>query len=128
MNQLEFLLDWGVWVVGVAFWVSVAFAPVITFFWRWWKDSWGWNIISLEVVIALALLRTILVTEFGLVRSGIETLWLTDISVSLIPVIIIWRAVIIIREQYKAVRRSEVLHAYRLQPESHRVYSGAQSR
>lgn len=103
--EMRILTDWAEWAIGLAFWLSVSFVPIVSFFWRWWKDSWGWNIVLLEVTIALALLRTTLIVEFGLLRSGMLVLWLTDAAVSLVPIIITWRIVLILQGQYRGARK-----------------------
>jgi hypothetical protein len=100
MTQLHFLMDWATWASGVAFWVCLTWPLVIATFWKWWQSEWGWNMVSKTELIALALLPTTCVLEFGL-REGWALQWLLVISISLIPVVVCWRTWIIFRGQFE---------------------------
>jgi hypothetical protein len=80
------------------FWAAVAFPIITAFFWPWWTSSWGWNIISLEAAIGLALLEAVLYVEFGL-KPGHTPLhilgWTEAAALWMVPVIIVWRGIII---------------------------------
>ena len=99
MTQIAFLTDWARDVVGVTFWVCVAFPLVVSFVWPWWKSEWGWNIILLEAAIALTLLRGVLISEFGFAFGSLPLLWVAVLSLTLVPIVVVWRGFLIIRTQ-----------------------------
>jgi hypothetical protein len=112
MTQIHFLTDWGTWAEGVAFWVCFLWPALILLFWPWYKDEWGWNMVAKTEMIALALLGITLHNELG-VRYGTPLLtWIGVTAVTLIPVIIAWRTLIIIGNQRRGTVRDapEQLH------------------
>lgn len=113
MTQLQVLIDLSRIALNVIFWSCVAF-PLIGIFWPWWRSSWGWNIVSLEIALALAVMGSVLQIDFGL-RSDhlLSFFWITTASLCLVPVIVVWRAVMILREQYHEARRDLIHEAER---------------
>jgi hypothetical protein len=77
-------------------------------FWPWWKTGFGINVVSLEFVIAVALLPSFLHRIAGLSATTYAFLWLQAVSICLVPVVIIWRAVIIWHAQRDPAREAEV--------------------
>ena len=82
----------------VLFGLVLAFPVVTAFFWPWWDSPWGRNIVSLEILIAVALLQGVL--EFTHIAIDPYMLaWIGIASVWLISIVIIWRAVLVWRAQ-----------------------------
>jgi hypothetical protein len=111
VTALQFLHDWATWASGVAFWVCLSWPAVVRTFWPWHRDEWGWNMVIKTELIALALLASILKTEFG-VQPGLALLWVAVVAVTLIPIVIGWRTMIIWRAQRAgALERRETRRA-----------------
>lgn len=94
--------------IQAAFWASCLFPVVTALFWPWWESEWGWNIIALEIAIAVTLLPDIMIIEFGMKPGstpGHALLWTSAISLCLVTVVIVWRAVVIFRSQRAGLRR-----------------------
>jgi hypothetical protein len=102
MTQLQFLMEWGKYAVGVAFWVCFTWPAVVRLFWPWHRDAWGWNMVLKTEMVAVALLASVLKTEFG-IRPGLPLEWVAVGAVTLIPFIVIWRTWIIYRDQQRGV-------------------------
>lgn len=92
-------------LVNVAFLTSVLFAPVVSAFWPWWEESWGQNIVLLELCIAGSLFSSWLFIDFGVNVDSLQ--WVTAAFLTLIPLIIIWRTVLIWLTQRQAARERE---------------------
>ena len=100
MTQLEFLHDWLSIVVNVVCWTSLAFPIVTASFWPWWQSHWSQNVVIYEICIGLATLGTTVAHDWGLpAHSLLAFYWLMAISLTLIPVIVIWRTLILFRSQ-----------------------------
>lgn len=99
MNQEHLIKILGEWGVNAAFIIPFLFPFVVRLYWDWTKSSWGWNIVTLELAIALALIRSFLVVDFNISRGAIWFEWLTVVSLWAIPIIIVWRAYIIWHRQ-----------------------------
>lgn len=103
----EYLIELVKWGINVAFWPAIAFTPVISFFWPWWKSFWGINIVTLELAIALALIVSIVHTDFGVaVVSNLALAWTEVIALWLVGIIIIWRGALVIITQVRGNRLS----------------------
>jgi hypothetical protein len=99
VSQAQVVYDAAKYAVWFTFLASVAFPVVTALFWPWWKSAWGWNIVTLEICIALALLFPWLST-FGVYVSGnYAAEWADVASVALIGFIVAWRTVMIWRAQ-----------------------------
>jgi hypothetical protein len=99
MNQLQFLLDYIEVVVLAAFFVSL-FLPILTLpFWRWYRDSFGVNLNLKDFAIALALLASFLHYLFGVDPMDLWFKYVQSVAITAIPIILIWRFFIIIKEQ-----------------------------
>jgi hypothetical protein len=101
----HFLREWAVYAAGITFWVCFTWPAVVRLFWPWHQSMWGWNMVIKTEMIALALLTTVLKTEFG-VEPGVGLEWVEVAAVTLIPVIIIWRTWLIYRDQKAGVSQS----------------------
>jgi hypothetical protein len=99
MTPPQYLLDIAEWSVNCAFWSSITFTVLITPVWPWWKSFWGVNIISLEIAISLALLGSVLETDFGLSINPVLLLWITASAVWLVAGIITWRGFLVLSAQ-----------------------------
>jgi hypothetical protein len=97
VRQPHILYEIGSYGAQAGFWAAFLFPVVTAFYWPWWRHPWGWTIVGLDFAIALALLGGILVIEFGMVPGstpGHVFSWIEAIALWLIPVIIVWRAVL----------------------------------
>ena len=100
MTQARLILDLAEYAVWFAFLASALFPAVTSAFWPWWKTTWGWNIVTLDLGVALALLPSWLSITFGLrVTANYPFAWLTVISVFAVGAVVTWRAVLIWRAQ-----------------------------
>jgi hypothetical protein len=88
--------------VFTAFIVCLAF-PAVGLpkigFWPWYKSEWGWNIVSLEEAITLALLPVWIRRFIHLDVSPLIWGWIDAVSIWMIPVIVLWRVYIIWKTQ-----------------------------
>jgi len=109
MTQAQFLSDVVKWLVNITFWTSLAFPVVTRPFWPWTRSQWGRNIVALELAIAFTLIGSIMNIDLGWRRYPLVFAWITTVSLACVPVIVIWRAVMIWRTQ-----RDGALHDRRL--------------
>jgi hypothetical protein len=99
MTQMHFLMDW-VQIAVIASFLASAFFPVsVSFFYPWWETALGWNLVSLDGALALALLPSFLHQMFGVNITSVWFLYLIAVSISAIPPIVLWRTWIIYRAQ-----------------------------
>lgn len=103
MTSLHFLMDWEDAAIGAAFWTCLLWPLIVRSFWPWYRDQWGWNMIIKTEMIALALLAPILHLEFG-IQPGLGLLWIGAVAITMIPVAVAWRTVIIYRDQRDGAR------------------------
>jgi hypothetical protein len=82
----------------VAFWVCFTWPAVVRVFWPWNRSVWGWNMVLKTEMVALALLASVLHTEFG-IQPGLPLEWTVVAAVTAIPVIVLWRTWIIYKLQ-----------------------------
>jgi hypothetical protein len=99
MTQEQLAIDLINWGVDVAFLVPFLFPAYIRLIWAWEKDEWGWNIILLDLAVSLAILPTFVHRVAGVRFSTPVFLWLEAASLWFIPMIIVWRSVMIWRKQ-----------------------------
>lgn len=108
MSQVQLISDVSEFAVWFTFMTSLLFTPVTSLFWPWWKSTWGWNIVSLEFCIALALLAPWLRFAFGIrTSSNALAAWLEVAAVLLCGMIVAWRAVMIYLTQRAMAQDSE---------------------
>lgn len=93
MQPDHFLLSYDHVLINVAFITSVLFTPVVSFFWPWWQESWGQNIVALEACIGGTLLSSWLFIDWGISSDVLQ--WVTASFLTLVVLIIIWRTVMI---------------------------------
>jgi hypothetical protein len=109
MTQARLIADLSEYVVWYAFVVTVLFPVVTSAFWPWWKSAWGWNIVTLEMGIALALLAPWLRFAFGIrIVSSYVAGWSEITAIGICGGVVTWRAVIIYLTQRAAVREQEL--------------------
>lgn len=100
MTQAHLIRDLDEYAVWFSFLMSVFFTPVVSLFWPWWKHAWGINIVTLELVIAFALLPAWLNIAFGLRQSELYVFsWIQLLSVATVGIVIAWRLVLIWNDQ-----------------------------
>jgi hypothetical protein len=98
LTQLQLLTDWANDAAPVAFWVCALWPALTCWFWPWWQHQWGWNMVIKTELIAVALLASVLRREFG-VHNMYVLGWTIVSSLTLIPIVIAWRTVLIWRAQ-----------------------------
>jgi hypothetical protein len=102
-NLVTDLTNWG---LNAAFWSSIGFLLTISIVWPWWKSFWGFNIMMLELAIALALFPPILARDFNVrIANSAAANWNEIVALWLVAIIVIWRGVMIATEQITAARR-----------------------
>lgn len=102
MSQAQLIRDAGEYVVWFTFMASVLFPPVTALFWPWWKSPWGWNIITLEMGISVALVFAWLHYAFGItITRSYAATWAQIAAIAFVGCVIIWRAILIWRTQRK---------------------------
>lgn len=79
-------------IVQVAFWASALFVPVVSLFWPWWRAQFGRAAISIDVLLALALMPGTLRREFGIPVTSAWFGWFEIVVLGLIPVRTAWLA------------------------------------
>jgi hypothetical protein len=99
VTQGHIILDLLNWGVNAAFLVPFLFPLVIRTIWAWEKDEWGWNIICLDLCVASALLPSFVHKMFQVNIATYFFGWFQVASIWLVPVIIIWRALLIFQKQ-----------------------------
>jgi hypothetical protein len=112
VTQPHALVEVATIAAQAGFWAAAMFPPVTALYWPWWQHQWGWTIISLDFSLALALVGDVLVIEFGMVPGstpGHIFAWVETIALCLIPVIIVWRAVLTFVTQRRGARQDRSL-------------------
>jgi hypothetical protein len=104
MTQLQFLREWATYAIGVTFWVCFTWPAIVRLFWPWWRSMWGWNMAIKTEMLALALLASVLKTEFG-IEPGLVLEWVEVAALTVIPFVIAWRTVLIYRDQKAGAER-----------------------
>lgn len=93
--------DWATAAIQCVFYTSLAFVVLISLFWSWWKTQLGWTIALKSLAIAAAVFLEMLEVWFGpgFVRDhpGLETV--SIVSLFCVPLILIWRLVVLYRIQ-----------------------------
>ena len=91
------LIDFVEWSVNLAFWASVAFPFVIAVIWPWWKDWFGQTMVAVDTCFAGAALGLVLRYDWGV--KSVSLAWADAIALSLSFLVIVWRTVMIFRQQ-----------------------------
>jgi hypothetical protein len=96
LTQAQVLHDVSEWVIQAAFWCSIAFPVWYTICAPWWRYPVGRAIVALDSAIALATGPTTIGLIFGasVVASSFFS-WLTVFAFGCIPVITIYRGVVV---------------------------------
>jgi hypothetical protein len=102
--QQAFLNHWVEWAVIFAFLIPAAFPLVASRFWPWWEDDLGVNLVMMDVAVAIAAFPAFLHYVVGAPLDLVEYQYLRNIALSAVPVIVIWRTIIIYRTQREGVR------------------------
>lgn len=103
MTQLQLLTDWYGIILNVICWSSFVFPILLATYWPWHESDWGKVLISLDLCVGLAVLSSTIRHDWGFPSSLFyESAWLTVLSLTAIPVIGIWRGVMIWRKQRQA--------------------------
>jgi hypothetical protein len=103
MTQAQFLHLASECVVQAAFWSALGFIAWYTLLASWWKYSIGRALVALDSAIMLATLPTVLGLLFGAhLVAGEFFQWLTVCAFGAIPLVTVWRGVIVWRIQRRA--------------------------
>jgi hypothetical protein len=107
VTQEQFLMDAAAWIINIIFWSGLVSPILVGTFWPWRESHWGQNIMSFDICVSLALLGSVIKHDWGFPGSwllGFE--WLELVSLSCIPVIIVWRTVMIWKRQRNALHEA----------------------
>lgn len=102
MNQAHMAVNLINWGANVAFLVPFLFPFYIRLIWAWHKDEWGWNIVTLDMAVSIALLPSFVHRVIGVNVNTALFAWIVAGSIWAIPIIVIWRSVMIWRKQRHA--------------------------
>lgn len=92
-------------VLQVTFFCCWGFIGVTSFYWPWWQNQVGWSITLKSAAIGLALLPAMMHEWFGADQRQPFMEWLAVAALAAIPLILIWRAVVIYRIQRHTRKR-----------------------
>lgn len=82
----------------VAFVTNVLFVVVYSLLGPWWDTELGRNIVAMDSALALALLPAVLHDLFGwTTATSVGFGWFVDAALGCVPVIVVWRLVILVR-------------------------------
>jgi hypothetical protein len=92
-------------LIMVTFFCSLAFVALFTLVAPWWRYPAGRSTVALDAALALTLLPSVVHHIFGF-RSAEDPFfaWFTVGAFALVPCVIVWRAVIIVRMQRAGVK------------------------
>ena len=107
MDQKQIAIDLINWGVDFAFLIPFLFPAYIRLIWAWEKDEWGWNIVLLDLAVSLAILPSFGHRVFGVNVSRIFFIWLVACSIWLIPIIVVWRSIMIWKKQRNIETKEE---------------------
>ena len=103
MTQLQLLTDWNGVIINIICWTSFVIPIALATYWPWHESDWGKILISLDICVGLAVLGATIQHDWGYPSYLFyEFAWLSTLSLTAIPVIGIWRAVMIWRKQRTA--------------------------
>jgi hypothetical protein len=104
VTQLQLLADWNGVIINIICWTSFVFPAALATFWPWHESDWGKILVSLDLCIGLSVLGVTIQHDWGYPHFLMyEFGWLSTLSLTAIPIIGIWRAVMIWRKQRAAV-------------------------
>lgn len=104
MTQIQLLIDASEWILNIITWLSLSFPVVVFFFWNWIESWWGRNIVAFEVCLGFATLRATTKIDWNIPAATHGPLfyflsWLQTAALAFVPVIIVWRIVLIWKRQ-----------------------------
>ena len=79
-------------IIEIMFWSSLAFIPVVSTYWPWWKHVYGKAAISIDGLLTLALLPAIIRQMLDIPITQVEYNWFTIVVFALIPARTVWLA------------------------------------
>lgn len=83
--------------MNATFFASALFPAVTSFYWPWWRTEWGWNLVVLDLALAVAVFPTLLALDFG-IRAQVFY-WAQVTGLSVVALVIPWRTFMIWRAQ-----------------------------
>jgi len=106
VTQLQFLNDWIQDAVFIGFLSAVLF-PFVGIYFPWWRHAFGWNLIAFDLAIGIALFPAFLHRVFGVSTTGLVYIYIVAAALTVIPLIVIWRAYVLYIEQKKGAEEVE---------------------
>lgn len=86
----------------VAFCAAVAFIALYSAIAPWWRSPLGRNLVALDASISLTLLPSVLHHALGVSSADTPAFaWFTVLAFGFVPVVIVWRAWILCRIQFR---------------------------
>jgi hypothetical protein len=86
--------------VLTTFFCSLAFIALYTVVAPWWRNPLGRNLVAFDASLSLTLLPSVIHHTFGpSAASSAFFGWFTVVAFAMVPCVIIWRAVIMVRMQ-----------------------------
>ena len=112
MTQAQFLADWIQDVVLIGFVAAVLFPVAAAFILPWWRHAFGLNMIALDLALGIALFPAVLHRVFGVSLTSIAYTYVIAISLTIVPIVIVWRFWVIYKTQRAGarLRRMQQLH------------------
>lgn len=95
------------WMVNIGFFVTLAFVPINSLWWPWWKEWWGRNIVLLDLFIAGTLFPDVLYLDWHITAWILQ--WSQAVALTATVLVIPWRTALI----WNAQRAEAVLERKR---------------
>lgn len=104
MTQLQLLQDWSGWLLNIITWSSFAFPVVTRLFWNWIESWWGRNLVAFELCLGLGFIGATMQHDWHIPSASHGGMfyffaWLQTASLSFVPVITLWRTILIWKRQ-----------------------------
>lgn len=101
-QTLRLIVDLTIDETMVAFFAALGFILLYTIVAPWWKSALGWSIVALDGSIALTLLPSVIHHWAGVSTADAPVFaWFTVGAFALVPMVIAWRAWILVRLQIR---------------------------
>lgn len=107
LRHMPFPMVIAAWISLADFWISVAFIPVVSLFWKWWQTGFGTSLVALEALIALALFPEALERMFGVNAQTTGFQWFFALLLLMIGGAILWRGWVLWKIQRNGIDEPE---------------------
>ena len=92
-------------VVQITFWTSFLFVPLVSFFWRWWRNWFGRAIVAIDILLTVAFAPTVLRIYIPAIQDEAWFTWLAIGAFGLIPV----RTIVLTYVMWRVQREEKVV-------------------